>query len=660
MIRPWAAAALCVGSCLATSLGGCSEPAPRVRLVRVGGSCGAVAGAQAMIVRALFDTGEVSRGVSLVSGGAIDDLPATTRQITVEIVGQDGGVRAVGKSAPLVYGELSEGAVVSVAIAPQGTACPTEAMNEPRLAPAIARAGRYVLLLGGEGANGPLVTAELYDPLTDRFERVEVPSRLASAGSFRGAVATTLSDGRVVITGGPTGSYMVFDPATKRFGPPIVLDQRFFHGAVAIGGDALLIAGGCRTINAAGCLTAARTTLRLRVDSDSLEPLASLERDHVQPTLLVDPGGIGGAGAIRAPAVLVFGSATAQGLPAQVTDLVDLATGGSGASIPGTFAAAATLDSGAVLTGFSGSLTALADTAVVSPQRVARPVPMEPPPMNEPPRVAPQLSSATLTTLEDGSVLALGQSEMDRPAAAIYRPTLHSWQPLELPPALVAGLGGLSGHRTLLLEDGSVLIVGAGVPGAPSATAWRFRPALLGPYSNAVQILPAAVGTEGAELTPSDPNGVDRPGERFELIGRDTLSHWAIVGGPRLADGRLTAQLRFTAATDDAPQGLAVLTHFQSPADLVVTQLVPGQPAMVQRHLGAEVTELCRGPTVPALPQGEPFTLELQVSAGAVTARFGGRVVLECPAAELARGAWGLGVLGAGARLGIDSVVIQR
>lgn len=652
MIRPWAVAALCIGASWGA---GCTEPAARVHLVRVGGSCGAVGDARTMIIRALGDEGEISRAVSLGEGAALDDLPATTRQIAVEMVGPDGGVRAVGKTAPLVYGELDDGAAVPVAMAPQGTACPTAAMSEARFAPLMARAGRYVLLMGGEGVLGPLASAELYDPDADRFEPVEVPARLVGSDrNLRGAVATTLGNGSVAVSGGPSGAYAVLSPETREFGSVFVLDARYFHGAAAIGEDELLIAGGCSQVSGTSCSTAQRVSLHLDVGGDDLTPLLPLGRDHVQPTLLFDPGGLNGTGGSRSPAVMVLGSSTAQGLPVQQADLVELSTG-SASTIEGTFATATRLDSGAVLTGFStGSLGAISGNAVLPPQLTPRPVLLG----------APTLAAATLTTLEDGSVLALGQSAEDRPAGALYRPTTNRWQALELP----AGMTGLSGHRTVLLDDGSVLIAGVGTPAAPSATAWRFRPSLLGPFAGAVQLLPAGTGAEGAEraeLTPSDPESIARPAGRFELVGtRAALSEWVIVGGPRLADGRLAAQVRFTRSPAEADreeaQGVAIIGHFRSPADLLVTQLVPELPAVLLHHVGTGVIELCRGPAVPALPEGEAFTLELEVRGGAVTARLGSRVLLSCTIPEPARGAWGLSVLGSNARLGIEVVTVQR
>jgi hypothetical protein len=280
----------------------------------------------------------------------------------------------------------------------------------------------------------------------------------------------------------------------------------------------------------------------------------------------------------------------------------------------------------------------------------------------------PKLRGASLTALEDGTVLALGQSDADAPAAALYRPTRHRWQPVALP----AELGSLAAHRALRLDDGSVLIVGVGamaatVPnGAPAATAWRFRPSLMGPFAASALALP---GDERAELTPSDPTAVVIDSdERYELVGsRAGLSQWVILGGPRLLDGRMTAVLRVPAADPDEDgdgdleaRGLAMISHFQSPADLVMTQLVPGQPVTMQRYAGGAVTELCRGQELRAAVAGTTATIAMTVRGGAVTVQVGGRALLTCTASELSRGAWGVGVVGTEARLGIDTLSVER
>lgn len=645
MIRPWPVAALCLAAACA---GACSEPAPQVRLVRVGGSCGAAGDARTLFIRALGDDGEISRTVAAGQVAELADLPATTRQISVEVVGDGGAVRTVGKSAPLSFGDLEDGERIAVAMAPLGAACPTEGMIEPRLSPTVARAGRYVLVLGGETAGADVVSAELYDPDTDRFEPVELPARIASSGNLAGIGATTLADGRVVVIGGPIGAYTVFEPAAKRFGLLIVLEPRTFHGAVALGGDQLLVAGGCRgatMLRPRVCNgEAARTVFRLSVDSDRQDVLGTLERDHVSPTLLLDPGGIGG-GSLRSPAALIVGGATAQGLPMETADRFDPETRAT-AGVAGTFAAAAPLDSGAVVTGFgAGTLAAIANTAVVPPLLSSRAL-----------QAPTAMRGTSLTLLEDGTVLALGQSDDDEPTAQLYRPTVNRWQPLPLP----AELGSLAEHRAVRLDDGSVLIVGVGAsrasaPRAPSAVAWRFRPSLVGPFSPAVVAQPSG---ERAELTPSDPSafldGV--------LAGtRAGLSQWVITGGPRLVDGQLTAVVRVPAvpASDSDLHGLAILSHFISPAELVATQLVPGQPVLVQRTAAGAVSELCRGAQVPPGLAETTATVALTVRAGLLTVAINSQVVLTCAVAELPRGAWGLGVIGS-SRLGIDTLSLER
>ncbi len=624
----------------------CGDSAARVELRRLGGPCGAAADARTLIVRALTDDGEVTRSISVGAVAELAELPPSTRQLAVEVLGAGGAVRAIGKSEPLSFGELRDGESISIAMAPPGGLCPTAPMLEPRTAPIVARAGRYVLVLGGTSASGALTTAELYDPFEDRFEAVPLPSRLVAAGSFVGAVATELPDGRVALTGGPTGSYTVFDPETKRFGPPIVLEPRFFHGAVATGAGEIVVAGGCRGAATETCSgAAARSTFQLAVDSDAQEFLTALDRDHVAPTVLFDPGlaaGLAPGSAGRGAAALVVGASTAQGLPMQAADRLELATGAI-TTIPGSYAAAATLDSGAVLTGFAPSaLAADGSASMISLALAARPV-----------ADGPKLRGATLTLLEDGTALALGEGEAGAAAAALYRPTQNRWQALALP----AELGALGRHRAVRLADGSVLIVGAGTGAAPSATAWRLRPSLVGPFSASVISVPSQEGS--AELTASDPAAVERElaTGRYELHGgRAGLGAWVVVGGPRLVDGALSAVVR--PRLRNADDGLALVSQLESAASLVVTRVVPGQPITVQRHQGAQTSELCRGGAAPSLPA--TTTVTLTVRGGALTLQLGDTTVLSCAVGELARGAWGLGVVGATAQLGIDTLTVER
>jgi hypothetical protein len=79
----------------------------------------------------------------------------------------------------------------------------------------------------------------------------------------------------------------------------------------------------------------------------------------------------------------------------------------------------------------------------------------------------------------------------------------------------------------------------------------------------------------------------------------------------------------------------------------------------VRRSLAGDITELCRGQVVNGFDDS-PITVTLAVRAGSVTVRLGETTVVSCTVPELPRGAWGLGVVGASARLGIDTLAIER
>ena len=189
-------------------------------------------------------------------------------------------------------------ALISRADAPQvptGTWAPTGGMSSTRTgAAAVLLADGRVLVAGGEDADGPSATAELYDGDAQVF------SRAASMGVPRArAVAVVLSDGRVLVTGGlssggdatsaaelydaeadswsaagdmsearsghtasllPDGRVLIaggesplgvsstveiFDPATGAFGPAGELSApRKTHAAALLGDGRVLIAGG--------------------------------------------------------------------------------------------------------------------------------------------------------------------------------------------------------------------------------------------------------------------------------------------------------------------------------------------------------------------------------------------------------------------------------
>jgi hypothetical protein len=102
-----------------------------------------------------------------------------------------------------------------------------------------------VLLAGGTGSDGsgawsPLKSAELYDPKTGTF------SPTGSMSSFSwDRTATLLSDGRVLIAGGNSGSAELYDPSTGTFSPTGSMSSgRWGHTATLLSDGRVLIAGG--------------------------------------------------------------------------------------------------------------------------------------------------------------------------------------------------------------------------------------------------------------------------------------------------------------------------------------------------------------------------------------------------------------------------------
>ena len=173
---------------------GCGEPAARVELVPVN-PCGATP-KTALRVIAYTAGGELRRSVP---PGEIDAFPADTEQLGVEVVGDSGALVAIGKTAPLAFDALEDGASIPIVMAPPDGFCPVGPLTEPRAAPLVARAGQGVLIAGGLGAAGQqLSTAEFYDATTATFTAVDVPpSLLDPENGLAGAVLSELPDGRV-------------------------------------------------------------------------------------------------------------------------------------------------------------------------------------------------------------------------------------------------------------------------------------------------------------------------------------------------------------------------------------------------------------------------------------------------------------------------------
>jgi N-acetylneuraminic acid mutarotase len=96
------------------------------------------------------------------------------------------------------------------------------------------------ILAGSSGALASLASAEIYNPATNRWR---VAARMSTARSSPSA--TTLRDGRVLVTGGFVGSYSnqmtsaeIYDPLTDRWSPAASMSES------NMGNSAVLLADG--------------------------------------------------------------------------------------------------------------------------------------------------------------------------------------------------------------------------------------------------------------------------------------------------------------------------------------------------------------------------------------------------------------------------------
>ncbi|HEX8109303.1 MAG TPA: hypothetical protein VF516_16335, partial [Kofleriaceae bacterium] len=244
----------CQAAMVVALAAGCSDQAARVQLVPVGGDCGRPMGANQVKVTAYGPGGSRAASVGFDESVAFASFPADTEQFAVEVFIGGGVLAAEGKSAPLAFDALPDGGKIYVRMAPPDGFCELPPMIEPRSQPLVAPAGNGALVVGGIGPNGPLSTAEYYDPTAAAFVPVEVPSALVDPQGFAGAALATLPDGRVALTGGPGSVFIVFDPTRRAFvTDPTKINGRAFHAAIATGDQEVLLAGGCTDVTMQRC-----------------------------------------------------------------------------------------------------------------------------------------------------------------------------------------------------------------------------------------------------------------------------------------------------------------------------------------------------------------------------------------------------------------------
>lgn len=579
----------------------CGESPARVELapIDLGPACIKPTASEVTAIRVIAYTasGEVRRTESEIA-----DFPADTEQVGIEILGRssEGGILANGKSVPLAFGSLADGATIPIAVLPPNGFCPIHSMTMPRSHPLLARAGSGVLVVGG----GPAAEAEYYDATTATFSAVALPSVLADDPSaIAGAAVATLPDGRVVVSGGQ--ALTVFDPKTKAFSSPALISRRLQHTAIAVGQNRVLLVGGCLSPNAP--CDAAATPLRsaLEYEIDASGQIIGDGRARVSlPAASARYASSGFDVGMASDGIRRMVVAAGNPDPTTADRLLydERADAGTAIAVHGTHAQPALLDGGAVLTAFDpdGAPKQTGAASIVPPEDgdatgVA---------------IAPNFDGARLVTAEDGSVFAIG-GDTD---IARYVPTTNSWSRFT---PLGQGPGARKAPSLIRLDDGSVLVVGATDHGIATDEAWLFRPSLVGPHVGQVVAFPDGTG---AILTSPNPQAAQRIAGRLELTAASSdardLSARVLVGGPRVATATMTAAVRVA-----SQGGVALIAQQTAPARALVAVLVVGQPARVERRLGAESAVLCTGAAVTAEDLALP--LQLVVHRDRVTASVG-------------------------------------
>jgi hypothetical protein len=168
---------------------------------------------------------------------------------------QSGGVFAIfGGEVPGPAGGLTFTSTVEIYDPSARTFRGGQGAGDPRAAPAataLPDAPDQWLVAGGEGSDGPLASALLFDTATGAFTTLPAPMSTARAGHTATAVQTT-SGPRVLLFGGAANGpeAELFDPATRTFSPiaaalpGAAAPRRRDHTATLLSDGRVLISGG--------------------------------------------------------------------------------------------------------------------------------------------------------------------------------------------------------------------------------------------------------------------------------------------------------------------------------------------------------------------------------------------------------------------------------
>lgn len=583
----------------------CGEPAAHVQLAPVN-PCMQTGGSSGLRVIAYTPGGDVRRPVPPTE---IDAFPGDTEQLGVEVLGSAGEVMRAGKTAPLDFASLGEGTQIPVVMVPLDGFCATQPPLESRAAPAVARAGNGVLIVGGIGSAGtPLATAEYYDAATTEFKQVAVPGAFDDpVNGFAGVALAQMPDGRVAITGTAHTSLAYFDPATLSISAPLPFDVRAFHASYAIDNDHLMVMGGCAEVVAGACSGPLRhesysydlRDLTMRTKLPTLGPTETREGG-----VIVDLG-------VQTDGVRRFLLAGADPAAADRFALADDTT----ELVTGLHAQTTPIDGDALLS--------IDGTGAVQMASSGAPVAITPP---------PAITGARLVTLEDGSVLAVGDQ------VARYVPSTNSWMAAA---ALPVDGGGqpvsLAGATLERLADGSVLVL---IPGK----AYVYRPSLVGPQSG--QVVAAPDGTQAGVLTAPDVAATTRMPGHLLLNGDGAR---VLVGGTRMTTGTLATTVKATAG------GVELIAQQTAPGQAILGRLVPGEHAQILRADGSG----CSGAEVTA--EDLTLSLSLSITGGSATLSVADVAKASCELPDAGvRGAWGLAAAGDGAQIDVGPLTVTR
>ena len=615
---------------------GCGDDPAHVTLepVALPLACGRPKTATAIRVTAYAADGASIHAVGLQEVVDLSDFPDSTEQIGVEVAIGGGAFGAIGKTMPLAFGELKDKARIPIVMIPPGDFCEAAGfMHEARRAPLVARAGEGVLVVGGRSATGmALGSAEYYDPGTSTFTEVPVSDVLGGNG-FAGASLVTLPDGRVAVSGGPQPVITIFDPVTKSFGESVLIVSRAFHTSIALGGNRLLLAGGCEDSSGGACTGIVRNST---VVYDASKLGANPE---IGPVLRVShigaaPFDLGVLEDGKQSFAIAGGTAMGSADPMSADLIAPQA--GDVAVLTGLSAQVAALDGGALISAFAPDPDVPdGRVSVLAPGETSAVMTMN----------APALSGARLVTLEDGRVAAFGGDPLG--GVTLYDPTFDRWQQTTPPPDS-KGPGMLVAPTLIRLGDGTVLVFDGGTA---RESAYLYRPPSLdGPAAGSTTVSP---GTTTTVLTPSDPTTVVRSPTWQLHVTRGNLAR-ALVGGPRTATGTVSATVRVKLG------GVAVLADQTGPGQVLVGELAEGTKARIVRHVGGEVRVLCSGKTVEPFDPNLGVTVHLEIKGTTARLLRESDELASCDVDTVARGAWGVAALGADGRIIVDTVTVKR